>query len=134
MDPVGSTTHVNEITGQIVGAAIAVHACTGPGLLESVYEEMLSQELAERGMEVRRQVPIPITYRKHVIADAFRADLVVASTVIVELKSVERVQPLHGKQLITYLRLSGLPAGLLINFNVRLLKDGIERFVNNFDD
>ena len=122
--------HLNEITGQIVDAAIAVHTCTGPGLLESAYEAMLAHELVERGMEVQRQVSIPINYRQLLIPDAFRADLVISSAVIVELKSVERLLPLHGKQVMTYLRLSQLPAALLMNFNVRLLKDGIERFVN----
>ena len=101
--------------------------------MESVYETVLAHVLEKRGLSVERQKPIPLRFETLLVPDAFRADLIVADSVIVELKSVERILPLHGKQVITYLKLTGLKVGLLINFNVPLLKDGIERFVNDSD-
>lgn len=120
----------NEITSTIIAAAIKIHRDLGPGLLESVYETVLAHELSKRGLAAEQQRAIPIVYENLNFPDPFRADLLVAGRVLVELKSVEAIQPVHFKQLLTYLRLSGLKIGLLINFNVPLLKDGIKRVAN----
>ena len=127
-------TEHNAITAVIVDAAIVVHRQLGPGLLESAYEEVLSYELRGRGLTVARQVPIPIAYKNLLIPDAFRADMILSGLVLVELKSVETVLPVHAKQVITYLRLSGLKVGVLLNFNSLLLKDGIRRIVNGLKE
>ncbi|MBD2131719.1 MAG: GxxExxY protein [Sphaerospermopsis kisseleviana] len=121
----------NEITGVIVDVAYKVHTTLGPGLLESVYETVMDVELRRRKLQVRRQVVIPITYEGVVLEEGFRADLIVEDKVIVELKSVENLNPVHHKQLLTYLRLADKKVGLIINFNVKLIKDGISRVVNN---
>ncbi|MDZ7696552.1 MAG: GxxExxY protein [Deltaproteobacteria bacterium] len=120
----------NEIAKVIVDAAMKVHRALGPGLLESVYERVLFHELQKRGLDVRAQVSIRIRYEDMVFDEAFRADLVVEGKVIIELKSVESVQPVHKKQLLTYLRLADMRLGMLINFGSALLKDGISRVVN----
>ena len=120
----------NEIATVVVDAAYQVHVRLGPGLLESVYETVLAYELTRRGLRVVRQQPIPIVYDQITFEEGFRADLVVEEKVIVELKSVEKVQPVHKKQLLTYLRLSDRRLGLLINFGEALIKDGISRVVN----
>ena len=120
----------NEITGEIVDAAYKVHVSLGPGLLESVYETVLDVELRRRKLQVRRQVLIPVMYEGIRLDEGFRADLIVEDKVIVELKSVETVHPVHHKQLLTYLRLADKRVGLLINFNVSLIKEGISRVVN----
>lgn len=122
--------HENEVARVVVDAAYQVHVRLGPGLLESVYELVLAHELRKRGMEVRTQVPIGIRYDDLVLDAAFRADMIVQQQVIVELKSVESMLPVHKKQVITYLRLSGLRLGLLINFGAPLIKNGIVRLVN----
>ena len=119
-----------EITDRILGAAIVVHRALGPGLLESTYEACLVYELTDRGMEVERQKPLPVDYRGVRIDCGYRIDLLVQNQVIVELKAVERLLPVHEAQLLTYLRLSGHRVGLLLNFNVPLMKDGIRRLVN----
>lgn len=121
---------INEITGQIVDAAIKVHTKLRPGLLESAYEACLAYELRKRGLDVGTQVPLPITYEDVQLDAGYRLDLFVASRVIVELKSVEKMIPLYDAQLLSYLKLSGNKIGLLINFNVVRLKDGIKRFAN----
>lgn len=121
----------NEISGAVVDAAYKVHTTLGPGLLESVYETVMDFELRKRKLQVRRQVIIPVVYEGVVLDEGFRADLIVQDQVIVELKSVEAVHPVHKKQLLTYLRLADKRVGLLINFNVSLIKDGISRVVNN---
>ena len=126
--------HPNETSHAIIDTALKVHRRLGPGLLESVYETVMAYELDRRGFGVERQKAVPLIYDQLVIPDAYRADLVVSESVLVELKSVESLLPLHGKQVITYLRLSGLKLGLLINFNAPLLKEGIERFVNGLPD
>jgi GxxExxY protein len=113
----------------ILGSAIEVHRAVGPGMLESVYEECLCLELADRGLGFRRQAWLPMTYRNRAIANAFRVDLIVDEAVIVELKVVEEVLPVHEAQLVTYLRLSGFKVGLLINWNVCRLMDGVVRRV-----
>jgi GxxExxY protein len=123
----------NEIASQVVDAAFKVHSTLGPGLFESVYERVLVNELKKRGLEVLNQWPVQVVYETVRIDEAFRADLIVGNLVIVELKSVEEIAPVHKKQLLTYLRLSGMRLGLLINFNVDYIKDGIVRVVNNLN-
>ena len=118
------------LTESIIGAAIEVHRELGPGLMESAYEECLCHELSLRRLSFQRQVPLPVHYKKVNLDCGYRMDLVVENTVIVELKAVETLQPVHEAQLITYLKLSTKPVGLLINFNVPVLKDGIVRRVN----
>ncbi len=109
-----------------------IHTHLGPGLFESVYEEVLYFELTRRGFKVERQVPIPVIYDNIMMEIGFRSDLIVEKRVIVEIKSLEAIAPIHKKQLLTYLRLNNLRIGLLINFNELLLKKGITRLVNNF--
>jgi GxxExxY protein len=121
----------NQLAKTIVNAAMTVHWRLGPGLLESVYEKTLAYELSKLGLDVKVQAPVPIHYDGMVFDNAFKADLIVDDKVIVELKSVETVQPVHKKQLLTYLRLADKRLGLLINFGSALLKDGISRVVNN---
>ena len=120
----------NEVGRIIVDAAVAAHRELGPGLLESVYGAVLTRELAGRGLKVERQVSIPIVYRGMRFDEGFRADIVVAGKVIVELKSVEAVNNAHKKQLLTYLRLTGMKLGFLLNFGAAVMKDGITRTVN----
>ena len=115
------------LTEVIIGAAIAVHRELGPGLLESAYEACLVYELETQGLRVERQKPLPLLYRGIRIDCGYRIDLLVEEQVIVELKAIEQVQPIHEAQLLSYLKLARLQVGLLINFNVRLLKDGIHR-------
>ncbi len=119
-----------ELTDVIIGAAIRVHRELGPGLLESTYEACLVYELIEGGVTVERQKELPVRYRGLLVDCGYRIDLLVGERVIVELKAVERMIPLYEAQLLTYLRLSGLRVGLLINFNVPLLRDGIKRMVH----
>jgi GxxExxY protein len=121
----------NTLSGQIVDAAMHVHMRLGPGLLESVYERVLAYELEKRGLKVARQVPIPLQYDDLRFDEGFRVDLIVNDTVLVELKSVEVLAPVHGKQVLTYLKLTNLRLGLLINFGAPLLKDGIKRIAHN---
>ena len=122
---------LNQLSSQIIKAAINVHKELGPGLLESVYQSCMPIELNSMSIKVESEVALPITYRgQRVHEEGLRLDLLVEDTVVVELKSVEKVQDLHKKQLLTYLRLTKKPLGLLINFNEILLKDGITRIVN----
>lgn len=118
-----------KITEAIIGSAIEVHKALGPGLLESAYEECLCYELRLRGISYQRQVDLPVIYKDVRLDCGYRLDLVVEATVIVELKAVEKILPIHEAQLLTYLRLSGKRVGLLMNFNVATLKDGIVRRV-----
>jgi len=120
---------VNEITEKIIGAAIAVHKELGPGLLESAYEACLVYELVQSGLKVESQKPLPVSYRSVHIDCGYRIDLLVEDEVILELKSIEKLEPIHEAQILSYLKLSGYKIGLLINFNVSLLKNGIRRFV-----
>jgi len=124
----------NELSEIIVDAALKVHRELGPGLLESVYEGVLEFELRKRGHEVERQKPIAVEYEELKIEDSFRADLVVEDKVIIELKSVERMEKVHKKQLLTYIRLADIRLGLLINFGLPLLKDGLVRMVNGLEE
>jgi GxxExxY protein len=125
---------LNEISGQIVDAAVKVHSVLGPGLLESVYEVALAYELRKRGFNVDRQRPVPIIYEEIVFDEGYRLDLLVQDQVIVEIKSLEEVKPVHKKQLLTYLRLQDERVGLLLNFNVDLMKEGITRIANRVQD
>jgi GxxExxY protein len=120
----------NEVAKVIVDACFRVHTVLGPGLLESVYEAVLTYELEKRGLRVSRQHPLPVVYESVKLDEGFRADLIVQDLVTVELKSVEAIAPVHKKQLLTYLRLSGKRLGLLVNFGTNLIKDGITRVVN----
>ena len=123
--------HLNHLSFKILQSAISVHKELGPGLLESVYKACMFIELNHMGIEVKSEVPLPIFYRgKPVHKEGFRLDLLVENTIIIELKSVEKIQNVHKKQLLTYLRLADKPLGLLINFNQAVLKDGITRIIN----
>jgi GxxExxY protein len=119
-----------EVTEVIIGAAIEVHRHLGPGLLESVYEAALAYEITDRGLSVERQKPVPLVYKGLKFEEGFRLDLLIASEVVVELKCVDAILPIHEAQLISYLKLTGLKVGLLINFKVPVLKQGIKRLVN----
>ncbi len=121
---------LNDISGQIIDAAIAIHKALGPGLLESVYEVVLAHELKSRELHVRRQVVVPIEYRGIRFDEGYRLDLLVDDLIIIEIKSVEEVNKVHKKQLLTYLRMMDKPLGLLLNFNVNLMKEGISRVAN----
>lgn len=121
---------LNSVTEAIIGAAIEVHKALGPGLLESTYEVCLLHELGKRGLKVEKQVPIPVVYDTVRLDAGYRIDLLVEDEVIVELKAVDTLHPIHEAQLISYLKLSDKTVGLLINFNVRLLKNGIKRIAN----
>ena len=121
----------NEISKIVVDCCFKVHTELGPGLLESVYEEVLSYELIKRGLNLERQRGIPVVYDNIKMELGFRADIIVENKIIIELKSIEAIAPVHSKQLLTYLKLSGIKLGLLINFNEALIKDGIKRIVNN---
>lgn len=125
-----SAMEKDELTGRILGIAFRVHTVLGPGLLESVYEVALAHELRKAGLLVATQVEMPVVYDGIRLDLAFRADMIVESTVILELKSVEALDPVHSKQLLNYLRLSGLKTGLLINFNTISLKDQLIRLSN----
>jgi GxxExxY protein len=120
----------NEIGTLVVDVAVNLHRDTGPGLMETVYEIIMATELARRGLHVERQVRVPIVYRDFVFPRAFRADLVIEQSVIIEVKSVQAVLPQHLKQVQTYLKLTGLKLGYLLNFGSPLMKDGITRCVN----
>lgn len=120
----------NQIAAIIVDAAFKIHKTLGPGLFESVYEATLNWELVHRGLSVRHQIPLPVYYEEVKLEVGFRIDLLVAEKVIIEVKSVECLAPVHRKQLETYLRLTDRRLGLLINFNVELIKNGIQRVVN----
>ena len=120
----------NEIARIVVDAAFKVHNTLGPGLLESVYESVLAYELTQRGLKVSRQVPLPVIYEEVRLEEGYRIDLLVEDMVVIEIKSIEMVAPVHKKQVLTYLRLSGRNLGLLINFGEAYIKDGITRLVN----
>ncbi|HLG86462.1 MAG TPA: GxxExxY protein [Alphaproteobacteria bacterium] len=121
----------DRVARQVVDAAFAVHTALGPGLLESVYEQCLARELTERGIPVQRQVAVPVIYRDVRVDAGFRMDLLVDDLLVVEIKATERTLPIHEAQLLTYLKLSGHRIGLLINFNVPRIKEGIRRFVHS---
>jgi|SRR5579863_3176798 len=124
----------NEITKRVIGYAIDVHRALGPGLLESAYEECLCYELSEAHTQFRRQVALPVVYKGVKLDCGYRMDLMVDELVVVEIKAIECFSPIHEAQLLTYLKLSGKSVGLLINFNVPVLKEGLKRIVNQFPD
>jgi len=123
--------HENEISKEVVDTAFKIYQKLGQGLLESVYETVLSYELKNAGLEVRTQVNIPFYWKELQFDNGFRADIIVENKVILEIKSVEKISPIHPKQLLTYLKLTGLRLGLVLNFNEELLKDGIKRVANH---
>jgi GxxExxY protein len=125
---------IDQIYQEIIGAALTVHKALGPGLLESAYQECLCQELNARGIPFERELPLPVKYKGVRIACAYQVGLLVAKSVVVEVKSVDAIAPVHEAQLLTYLRLGGWQVGLLMNFNVPVLKQGIRRRVLGFDE
>jgi len=120
----------NELAKIVVDASLKVHRALGPGLLESVYQSVLAYELRGQGLKVETEVPVPVIYGELKIETAFRADMIVDGRLVIELKSVEQITPVHKKQVLTYLRLTEIKLGLLINFNEELIKNGIHRIVN----
>lgn len=127
-------TDMRELTGKIIGAAIEIHKALGPGLLESAYEECLAYEMRLRGCGFERQVPLPVAYKGVSLDCGYRLDFVVQKAVVLELKAVDTLLPIHEAQLLTYLKLGGWTVGLLINFNVPVLKNGIKRIVHNYKE
>jgi len=124
----------NAVAKEVVDAAYQIHVKLGPGLLESVYEILLEHDLRNRGLTTRRQVTLPVKYKGIVIESGYRLDLLIEDKLIVEIKSVERTEPVHRKQLLTYLRLADKRLGLLLNFGLERIKDGTERVVNGLDE
>jgi GxxExxY protein len=120
----------NELSYKIIGAALNLHKIVGPGLLESAYENALAYDLAEMGFSVQQQVPMPFIYKDVRLEVGYRADIIVENKVLLEIKSVENLMPVHFSQTLTYLKLSEIKLGLLINFNTKILKEGIHRIVN----
>jgi len=127
-----SVPRENDLTDRIIGAAIEVHRHLGPGLLEAVYEECLCYELSQRGLKFQRQAPLPINYKGIKFESAYRMDLVVEDAIVIEIKATEEMLPVHSAQLLTYLKSSNKRVGLLINFNVPILKNGLKRIVNHY--
>ncbi len=125
---------LNKITETIIGVAINIHRALGLGLLESAYEACMVYDLVQAGLKVDQQKPLPVVYRGVKLECSYRLDLIIEHEVIVEIKSIEKLLPIHKAQLMSYLKLSGCKVGLLINFNVEVLKSGIQRVVNNFPD
>jgi len=121
----------NDLSAVIVDCCLKIHKKLGPGLLESVYEEILCYELLESDLSFTRQTVIPVYYNELILDQGFRADIIVEQKIIIEIKSIEQVAPVHKKQLLTYLKLTGLKLGLLVNFNEVLIRDGITRIVHN---
>jgi GxxExxY protein len=132
MSPLSSTDSINKITSVIIECAIRVHRTLGPGLLESAYLSCLCLELTKAGVSIEVQKSIPLVYLGVKIDCVYRADLIVERTVIVEVKSLESLAPVHGRQLLTYLRVADCPAGLILNFGARTMKEGIKRIPNGF--
>jgi GxxExxY protein len=131
---VNEKDRLDQLTRRIIGAAIEVHKTLGPGLLESAYEACLAFELRELGYKVEQQKPLPVIYKQVRLDCGYRLDLVVEDVVIIEVKAIEKLAPIHDAQLLSYLKLSGKRVGLLMNFHVRVLKDGLKRIVNEFPD
>ncbi|MBI2839029.1 MAG: GxxExxY protein [Acidobacteria bacterium] len=125
---------MKELTEKIIGAAMEVHRTIGPGLLESAYDECLAHELQSRGLEFDRQIPLSVNYKGVTLDCGYRLDFLIMKSVVVELKAVEELHPIHEAQVLTYLKLGGWTVGSLLNFNVPVLKDGIKRLVLNYKD
>jgi GxxExxY protein len=126
--------NINNLSSRIIGAAIEVHKALGPGLLESTYEECISHELSIGGLSLEKQKPLPVQYKGINLDCSYRLDVVVENAIILELKSCEKIEPIHKAQLLTYLKLSGFKLGLLLNFNVILMREGIVRIVNELEE
>lgn len=126
--------HENDISRVILDLSVKIHKELGPGLFESVYEEIICYELRKAGFQIQSQVPIQVVYDGKTFGKGFRADIIVENKVLIELKSVEKLSGVHKKQLLTYLKLTNIKLGLLTNFNEKLLKDGFERVVNNLEE
>jgi GxxExxY protein len=124
--------NLNDVSGAVVHAAFKVHSALGPGLLESAYQQCLAYELKRNGLQIRTEVPVPVVYDQVKLEAGYRLDLLVENSVIVEIKAVDALAPIHRAQLLSYLRLMDRQLGLLINFHVPLIRDGIVRVVNNF--
>lgn len=125
---------MKELTEKLIGAAIEVHRAIGPGLLESAYEECLAHELQLRSLNFERQVPLPVAYKGVTLNCGYRLDFLVEKAIVLELKAIDALQPIHEAQLLTYLKLGRWSVGLLINFNVPVLKTGIKRLVNQYEE
>ena len=125
---------INTLSSKIIGAAMEVHRVLGPGLLESAYEQAMCHELSLRGLSFESQKPLPVEYKGSNLDCGYRLDIVVEHAIILELKSCEKIERIHKAQLLTYLKLSGLTLGLLLNFNASVMRDGIVRIVNAFDE
>ncbi len=125
---------INQLSSKIIGAAIEVHKALGPGLLESAYEKCLCHELKLRGLSFESQKPVSLVFKGEKLDCGYQLDIVVENTIILELKSCEKIEPIHKAQLLTYLKLTGLKLGLLLNFNMPAMRDGIVRLVNNLEE
>ena len=125
---------INQLSSKIIGAAIEVHKALGPGLLESAYEKCLCHELKLRGLSFENQKPLPLVFKGEKLDCGYQLDIVVENTIILELKSCAKIEPIHKAHLLTYLKLSGLKLGLLLNFNVPIMREGITRIVNNLEE
>ncbi|MBT8366321.1 MAG: GxxExxY protein [Deltaproteobacteria bacterium] len=125
---------INQLSSKIIGAAIEVHKALGPGLLESAYEKCMCHELKLRGLSFDNQKPLPLVFKGEKLDCGYRLDIVVENAIIIELKSCEKIEPIHKAQLLTYLKLSGLRLGLVLNFNVPVMRDGIVRIVNKLEE
>ncbi|MDQ1363199.1 MAG: hypothetical protein QG652_1060 [Pseudomonadota bacterium] len=126
--------NINDLTGCVIGLAVEVHKQLGPGLLESVYHKCLEYELVQHGLQVQSEIVLPVRYKTMTFQNAYRIDLLVEDRLVVELKAVEKVLPVHGAQLLSYLKLSNYELGLLMNFNVSRLTDGVKRIINPLCD
>ena len=129
-----NTMDINKLSSEIIGAAIEVHKALGPGLLESAYEECLCHEMNLQGISFEKQKPLPVSYKGIKLDCGYRLDVVVEDAIILELKSCEKIEPIHKAQLLTYLKLTELNLGLLLNFNTTVMRDGIVRIVNNLEE
>jgi GxxExxY protein len=127
-------TAMKELTEKIIGASIEIHRALGPGLLESAYRECLCYELSQAGLFFKKEVPLPVVYKNVKLDCGYRLDIIIEDKLILELKAIEKLLPIHEAQLLTYLKITGLTLGLLINFNVPLLKDGVKRIANNYKE
>jgi len=125
---------INQLSNKIIGAAIEVHRTLGPGLLESAYEECLCEELEFRGLQYERQKPLPVVYKRRKLDCGYRLDIVVSNSIILELKCCEKIEPIYEAQLLTYLKLSGLHLGLILNFNVTMMRNGIKHIVHELSE
>ena len=126
------TDELNRLSNEVIGAAIEVHRHLGPGLLESAYESCLNWELRQRGLIVELQVPVPIHYKELLLDEGYRIDFLVEGKLVLELKSIDKLLPIHTAQVLTYLKMTGLKMALLLNFNIELMRSGIKRIVNDF--